>query len=74
MRLAWLFVCLVLVPAAFAGGTVGFNVNWYPTPPFPFNDIVDGSDCEVTTGVVMRTSTVTGFLTWPIPTTRVVLL
>jgi FG-GAP-like repeat len=53
MRLASLLVCLVLVPVAFAGGTVGYNVNWYSTPGFPFNDLVDGFDCEVTTGVVI---------------------
>jgi FG-GAP-like repeat len=54
MRFASLLACLFLLAVrAFAGGTVGFNVTWYSTPVFPFNDIVDGSDCEVTTGVVI---------------------
>jgi hypothetical protein len=44
---------IVLCGNAFAGGTVGFNVNWYSTPQLPFDDIVDGGDCEVTTGVVI---------------------
>ena len=52
MRLASLFLCLLLVPTAFAGG-VGFNVTWYSTPVFPNNDIANGADCEVTTGVVI---------------------
>jgi hypothetical protein len=54
MRLVSLLACLLLLPvAAVAAGTVGFNVNWYSTPGFPFNDVVDGADCEVTTGVVI---------------------
>jgi hypothetical protein len=54
MRVPFLFVSLLLLCGnAVAGGTVGFNVKWYSTPGFPFNDIVDGGDCEVTTGVVI---------------------
>jgi len=54
MRVASLFACLLLLPiSAFAGGTVGFNVKWYSTGPWPFNDIVDYPDFESTTGVVI---------------------
>ncbi len=54
MRVASLFACLLLLRiSAFAGGTVGFNVKWYSTGPWPFNDIVDYPDFESTTGVVI---------------------
>lgn len=50
MRLVSLLACLLLLPlAAVAAGTVGFNVNWYSTPPFPFVD----ENYPVTTGVVI---------------------
>src|SRR5215467_11043370 len=53
MRLACLVLCLLLLPvAAFAGGTVGFNVKWYPTGPWPSNDIVGGG-FDATTGIVI---------------------
>src|SRR5436190_2961873 len=38
---------------AIAGGTVGFNVKWYPTGQWPFNDIVDAPGFEATTGIVL---------------------
>jgi len=54
MRLVSLFVWVLLFSAsAFAAGTVGFNVKWYSTGPWPFNDIVDSPDFEATTGVVI---------------------
>jgi hypothetical protein len=56
MRLTLLFFSLLLVPSAFAGGAVGFNLTWYPTPQYPSNDIANGADCEVTTGVVIADS------------------
>src|ERR1051326_4387084 len=52
MRLGSLFLCFLLVPTVFAAG-VAFNVTWYPTEVFPSNDIVNGADCEVTTGIVI---------------------
>lgn len=54
MRLVCLLACLLLVRvAAFAGGTVGFNVKWYSTGQWPFNDIVDYPGFEATTGIVL---------------------
>lgn len=54
MRLVCLLTFLLLVPAAaFAGGTVGFNVKWYSTGQWPFNDIVDYPGFEATTGIVL---------------------
>jgi hypothetical protein len=54
MRPALLFAFLLLLRvAALAAGTVGFNVNWYSTPGFPFNDIVGFPQFNVTTGVVI---------------------
>ena len=54
MRVSAVLLTLLLsCPLAIAGGTVGFNVKSYSAPQLPFNDIVDGSDCEVTTGVVI---------------------
>jgi FG-GAP-like repeat len=46
---------LVVLFAVSCGGqtAVAFNVNWYPTPPFPFNNIVGYPNCEVTTGIVI---------------------
>ena len=52
MRLASLFLSFLLVPATFAAG-VAFNVTWYPTPVFPNNDVSNGADCAVTSGVVI---------------------
>jgi hypothetical protein len=50
MRLASLLACLLFLRlAALAGGTVGFNVNWYPTPQSPFVD----EGFPVTSGVVL---------------------
>jgi hypothetical protein len=50
MRLASLLACLLFLRvAALAGGTVGFNVNWYPTPQSPF--VEEGF--PVTSGVVL---------------------
>ena len=50
MRFASLFVCLLLLRAsAFAAGTVGFNVTWYPTPQL----LGLGEDCAITGGVVI---------------------
>jgi hypothetical protein len=50
MRVACLFVCLLLLPvSALAGGTVGFNVTWYPTAQF----LGLGEDCPITGGVVI---------------------
>ena len=54
MRFGSLLACLLILPvAAFAGGTVGFNVKWYSTGPWPFNDIVDSPLFEATTGIVL---------------------
>ncbi len=51
---ASLFISLLLLCGnAIAGGTVGFNVKWYPTGQWPFNDIVDSPDFEATTGIVL---------------------
>ena len=36
-----------------AASSVGFNLNWYSTPRFPFNTIVGYPNCDVTTGVVI---------------------
>ena len=50
MRFACLFVCLLLLRvSAFAAGTVGFNVTWYPTAQF----LGLGEDCPITGGVVI---------------------
>src|SRR5215470_14355883 len=50
MRFARLFVCLLLLRvSAFAAGTVGFNVTWYPTAQF----LGLGEDCPITGGVVI---------------------
>jgi hypothetical protein len=38
---------------AIAGGTVSFNVKWYSTGQWPFNDIVDANPFEATTGIVI---------------------
>ena len=45
MRVASLFACLLLLRiSAFGGGSVGFNLKWYSTPPL---------ELEGTTGVVI---------------------
>jgi FG-GAP-like repeat len=50
MRLgAWFATFLLLSSGAFGGGTVGFNVKWYPTPGAPFVDV----NYPVTAGVVI---------------------
>jgi FG-GAP-like repeat len=49
----WFASLLLLSSSAFGGGTVGFNLKWYSTPGFPFNDIVDPPFFETTTGVVI---------------------
>jgi FG-GAP-like repeat len=54
MRFVSLLACLLLLPvAALAAGTVGFNVKWYSTGPWPFNDIVDYPGFEATTAIVI---------------------
>ena len=54
MRVPALFLSLLLMcGSALAGGTVGFNVKWYSTRQWPFNDIVDSSGAEDTTGIVI---------------------
>jgi hypothetical protein len=49
----WFASLLLLSSFAFAGGTVGFNVKWYSTGGWPFNDIVDYPGFEATTGIVL---------------------
>ena len=54
MRVAAFFLSLLLMcGSAIAGGTVGFNVKWYSTGQWPFNDIVDSPGAEDTTGIVI---------------------
>jgi hypothetical protein len=48
----WFASVLLLTSSAFAGGTVGFNVKWYPTGAWPFNDIVGGG-FDATTGIAI---------------------
>lgn len=54
MRVPALFLSLLLMcGSAMAGGTVGFNVKWYSTGQWPFNDIVESPFFEATTGIVI---------------------
>lgn len=45
----WFLLLLLLSGSAFGGGTVGFNVKWYPTPSVPSVD----ENYPVTGGVVI---------------------
>ena len=52
-----IFPIFIVLLATLCGGQtasgVGFNLNWYSTPPFPFNNIVGYPNCNVTTSVVI---------------------
>jgi FG-GAP-like repeat len=54
MRIGAVLACILLASQlAIAGGTVAFNVKWYSTGQWPFNDIVDANPFEATTGIVI---------------------
>jgi hypothetical protein len=46
---------LLLCQLAMAGGSVGFNVKWYSTPPFPFNDNPTISSLRILTATASST-------------------